>query len=71
MLSPIKLILLLAVIGAVYFIARKAGYLGGKSEKQNNLQGNKDGAGKESTDLVKCQKCGTFVASLEDHRCEH
>jgi len=70
MFSPIKIILLLLVIGAVYIVARKLGFLGGgdghSSQSSEKIKKDKG----KSTDLVKCDKCSTYVASLEDHVCE-
>ncbi len=70
MFSPIKIFLLLAVIGIVYVVARKAGFLGKRSEDEAQTGRKKGNGEKEPTDLVNCPDCGTFVASLEDHTCK-
>ncbi len=70
MFSPIKIILLLLVIGGVYLIARKAGFLGHNSGENTESIKKKGPAATQTTDLVRCPLCGTYVTSLEDHICE-
>ncbi|WP_169569868.1 hypothetical protein [Sneathiella limimaris] len=71
MLSPIKLILLALVIGAVFMAARmfrgkgKDGGILGKRDDDASLK-----RGGKSTDLIKCPDCGTYVSTLEDHTCK-
>lgn len=71
MLSPLKLILLLAVVVVVFMIAK---LFRGKSESGGILggRGKSDGSDKvgKSTDLEKCPACNTYVTSLEDHSCK-
>ncbi len=70
MFSPIKIILLILVVGAVFMAARmfrKNTEDGGKLGKRG--ENGRVKGGEKSTDLVECPKCGTFVASLEDHHC--
>ncbi len=70
MFSPMKIILLILVAGAVFIAARmfrKNTEDGGNLRKRDG-SGRVDG-GEQSTDLVECPKCGTFVATLEGHRC--
>ena len=71
MLSPLKLILLLAVVIGVFMIAK---LFRGNSENGGILggRGKPGGIGKSGkpTDLEKCPACGTYVASLEDHSCK-
>ncbi|MCG8491064.1 MAG: hypothetical protein MI743_05585 [Sneathiellales bacterium] len=70
MFSPIKIILLVLVIGAVYIIARKLGFLGGEGG-QSSQSGEKIKKDREkTTDLVKCDKCDTYVTPEKFHRCE-
>ena len=65
-----KIILLILVAGAVFMAARmfrkntEDGENLGKRGDNDKVKG-----GQNSTDLVECPKCGTFVASLEDHHC--
>ncbi|GEM_PF-6593189 len=69
MFSPIKIILLLLVIGGVYLIARKAGFLGHKpGEKTETIKKEGDTAS-QTTDLIKCPDCGIYVSSKDDHCC--
>ncbi|MEH6404650.1 MAG: hypothetical protein V7750_14825 [Sneathiella sp.] len=68
MISPIKIILLLAVIGAVFFAARffkKSLTEGGEKSKEGSA------SGKSHTDLVKCPECETYVSSLDEHICKN
>jgi hypothetical protein len=71
MLSPLKLILLLAIVIGVFMIAKM---FRGNSKKGGILGGGDDFEGLEpesdSTEMEKCPACGTFVASLEDHSCK-
>ncbi|MFB9356092.1 hypothetical protein [Sneathiella chinensis] len=71
MLSPVKIILLLAVVGAVFLVARLFRSSPSNGGEDNGKPAKKGDTGKEGhTDLVKCPDCGTFVASLESHHCE-
>lgn len=70
MFSPMKIILLILVAGAVFIAARMfrkntgdGGNLG-KRDANDRVKGEA-----RSTDLVECPKCGTFAANLEDHHC--
>lgn len=72
MFSPVKIILLVAVVAAVYFASRifRKGIAQGEENATKN--GGKGSASKSNeTELLKCPECGTFVASLEDHHCQH
>ncbi len=72
MLSPIKIILLLLVVAAV-FAASRIFRKGIEKGEENALKKGEAGSSsdKDQTDLLKCPECGTFVASLEDHSCKH
>lgn len=71
MISPVKIILLIVVVAAVYLASRifRKGVEQGEAtaSKKDGKGGTKDNA---QTDLVKCPECDTFVASLEDHSCK-
>jgi len=66
MLSPLKIILLIAVIGIVFFVARQFRKPEGPAQKAaKNTKKDTDTA----TELVKCPDCETYVSSLSDHNC--
>ncbi len=67
MISPLKIILLVIVVGAVFIIARQFR----KNGESDEIAGNKPKkATDQTTELQKCPDCGTYVAALEDHVCE-
>ena len=67
MLSPLKIILLAVVVGAVFIIARQFR----KKDESGEISANKQKkATNQTTELQKCPDCETYVASLEDHVCE-
>jgi len=68
MLSPIKIILLIAVIGIVFLVARQFRKPEGEGRKTTK-NANKDTD--TATELVKCPDCGTYVSSLSEHKCHN
>jgi len=71
MLSPIKIILLLLVIVGVFTISKIVRKnIAGRLENDEIGEDKSHKSPKSSTDLVKCPKCETYVASLEDHSCD-
>ena len=66
MISPLKIILLVVVVGAVFIIARQFR----KNDENDAIVGKKSKkATDQTTELQKCPDCGTYVAALEDHVC--
>lgn len=71
MFSPVKIILLVAVVAAVYLASRIFRKGVAQGEENASIKDKKEGGSDtEQTDLLKCPDCGTFVASLEDHACK-
>lgn len=68
MLSPVKIILLLLVIGAVVVVARMFRRNSAGNEGENPSGGLKSNS--KSTELIRCDDCGTYVADLEGHECK-
>ncbi len=67
MISPLKIILLAVVIGAVFIIARQFR----KKDETGEINANKQKkTTDQTTELQKCPDCGTYVAAIEDHVCE-
>lgn len=71
MISPVKIILLVVVVAAVYLASRIFRKGVEEGEAKASKKGEKvDSKKSDQTDLIKCPECDTFVASLEDHSCK-
>ncbi|MBO6825817.1 MAG: hypothetical protein JJ879_06410 [Sneathiella sp.] len=63
-----KIILLIAVVGIVFFVARQ--FRKPESNRSENAQNRKKGD-ETATEMVKCPDCGTFVSDLSEHNCHN
>jgi len=70
MFSPVKLLILIALIVIVWYGFKAIGRVNRKRQAQTREADRNRYSELASENMVQCTKCGAYTASLDTHKCE-